>query len=227
MAYLFFALGLSLAGAITLGARLMGCAAAGPATGAGGALATGALAALVAAPCTAPFMGAALGYAMTLAWPWALAVMLTLGLGLALPFVVLSLSPALARRLPRPGPWMDGLKQFLAFPMFATGAWLVWVISVQVGPPGVAAVLAGVVLLALALWAWDRSRDCSGLWRGLGKGVGWTGLGLALYLGLAAGRVPPASGEGTSRGSAVLRAQSFSPDRLAPTLRRQGPSWST
>ena len=218
MAYLFLALGLSLAGAVTLGARLMGLAAGGPAAGAGGAFATGALAALVAAPCTAPFMGAALGYAATLAWAEAMSVILTLGLGLALPFVVLSLSPVLARRLPRPGPWMDGLKQFLAFPMFATAAWLVWVLSVQAGPSGVATVLAGLVLLALGLWAWEQTRSRSGRWRALGLGVAWAGLGLALYLGLTLEATPAQSGPASGGRAAVLAAEPFSADRLVQAL---------
>ena len=223
MAYLFLALGLSLAGAVTLGARLMGLAAGGPTAGAGGAFATGALAALVAAPCTAPFMGAALGYAATLAWPQALAVILTLGLGLALPFVVLSLSPVLAQRLPRPGPWMDGLKQFLAFPLFATAAWLVWVLSVQAGPSGVAAILAGLVLLALGLWAWEQSRGRSGRWRGLGLGVAWAAVGLALFLALTMESTPPQAGSGSGGRAAVLAAEPFSPDRLAQALGERRP----
>jgi thiol:disulfide interchange protein DsbD len=218
MAYLFVGLGLSLAGAMTLGARLMGFAEGRPTAGAGGAFATGALAALVAAPCTAPFMGAALGYATTLAWPEALAVILTLGLGLALPFVALSLSPTLARRLPRHGSWMDGLKQFLAFPLFATAAWLVWVLSVQVGPPGVAAVLAGLVLLALGLWALEQSRSRSGRRRVLGLGVAWAGLGLALYLGLTMRAPLPQAGSESGGRGAVLATEAFSPDRLAEAL---------
>ena len=218
MAYLFFVLGLSLAGAVTLGARVMGLAASGPTTGAGGAFATGALAALVAAPCTAPFMGAALGYAATLAWPAALAVILCLGVGLALPFVVLSLAPALARRLPRPGPWMEGLKQFLAYPMFATAAWLVWVLSVQVGPPGVAAVLAGMVLLALGLWAWEGARGRSGRRRGLGLGVAWAGVVLALGLGLTLGTGRSGSDAGALGRATGPAAEPFSAGRLTQAL---------
>ena len=216
MAYLFLVLGLSLAGAVTLGARIMGLAAAGPTAGVAGAFATGALAALVAAPCTAPFMGAALGYAATLDWPAALAVILCLGLGLALPFVVLSLVPTLARRLPRPGPWMDGLKQFLAFPMFATAAWLVWVLSVQVGPPAVAAVLAGMVLLALSLWAWERSR--SSRRRGLGLAVAWVGLGLALALGLTLETTAPPSDVWPAGRALGPVAEPFSAERLDQAL---------
>jgi DsbC/DsbD-like thiol-disulfide interchange protein/cytochrome c biogenesis protein CcdA len=218
MAYLFFVLGLSLAGAVTLGARVMGLAGAGPTSGAGGAFATGALAALVAAPCTAPFMGAALGYAVTLSWPAGLAVILTLGLGLAMPFVVLSLSPVLARRLPRPGPWMDLLKQLLAFPLFATAAWLVWILSVQAGPPGVAAVLAGLVLLALALRAWELSRGRSGPGRPLGLGLGWAGLAAALYLGVGVEAARTQGVAMTGGRQAHLVAEPFAADRLAQAL---------
>ena len=154
---------LSGAGAVARGRRHPGRPADGSGRGAGGgggtagAFGTGALAALVAAPCTAPFMGAALGYALTLAWPLALAILLALGLGLAAPFLALSLAPGLARRLPRPGVWMEHLKQFLAFPMFATAAWLVWVLSVQTGPTGVALVLAGMLVLSFGLWVRERT----------------------------------------------------------------------
>jgi thiol:disulfide interchange protein DsbD len=184
MAYLFFVLGLSLVGAVTLGSRLMGLGALGPATGNRGAFATGALAALVAAPCTAPFMGAALGYAVTLSWPLALSVMLALGVGLALPYLLLALVPGSARLLPSPGPWMESLKQFLAFPMFATAAWLVWVLSVQSGPPGVAAVLAGLVLIALGLWLWERSGPGRPAWRAAGRAAALGALGAGALLGL-------------------------------------------
>jgi thiol:disulfide interchange protein DsbD len=92
-----------------------------------GAFLTGVLAVVVAAPCTAPFMAAALGAALLMPWPAALLVFLMLGLGLALPYVAISLSPSLLRRLPRPGPWMDRLKGLLAFPMYSVkGAMTPW-----------------------------------------------------------------------------------------------------
>ncbi len=190
MAYLFLVIGLALAGALTIGTGLMGLGGFGmdgKDRGHLGAVATGGLAALVAAPCTAPFMGAALGYAVTLPWPLALAIMLTLGLGLALPFVLLALIPSLAARLPRPGPWMETLKQVLAFPMFATAAWLVWVLSVQTGPAGVAAVLTGGVTLAFALWLLERTRNAAVAWRRATAVVAAAGLALALWLGIDAG----------------------------------------
>jgi thiol:disulfide interchange protein DsbD len=124
--------------------------------GATGAFFTGALAVVVASPCTAPFMGPALGYAVTQPAPLALGVFAALGLGLALPLVALAFVPALARALPRPGPWMETLKQALAFPMYATALWLAWVLGRQVGVDGMTRVLAGAVALAFALWLLGR-----------------------------------------------------------------------
>ena len=114
---------------------------------------SGMLAVAVAAPCTAPFMGASLGLAVALPAPEALAIFVALGLGLALPYLVASLVPAFARALPRPGAWMDTLKKFMAFPMFATVAWLVWVLGQQSGIDGAGALLALLVALSLAVWA--------------------------------------------------------------------------
>jgi len=115
-------------------------------------LLTGVLAVAVASPCTAPFMGASLGFAVTLPAAQALAVFAALGLGMALPYLAASLWPGLARLLPRPGAWMVRFKVLMAFPMFATVIWLVWVIGQQTGIDGAAALLA--VLLALAFIAW-------------------------------------------------------------------------
>jgi len=186
MAYLFLVLGLGLSGALTLGVGLMGVGGGASASdqGARAAFGTGALAALVAAPCTAPFMGTALGYAVTLPWPQSLAILLTLGLGLAAPFLLLSLWPALAERMPRPGPWMEVLRQILAFPLFATAAWLVWVLSVQSGPRGVALVLAGMLILSFGLWARERTLTRPRPWVGVGLAASVTGLAGALWLAL-------------------------------------------
>lgn len=114
---------------------------------------TGVLAVAVASPCTAPFMGASLGLAVTLPAGEALAIFAALGLGMALPYLVFSLWPALARALPRPGAWMAVFRTLMAFPMFATVVWLVWVFGQQTGIDAVAALLATLVALAFVAWA--------------------------------------------------------------------------
>ncbi len=114
---------------------------------------SGVLAVAIASPCTAPFMGASLGYALGLpAWQ-ALAVFGALGLGMALPYLAASLVPALARLLPRPGAWMDTFKKFMAFPMLATVVWLVWVIGQQSGIDGAASLLVLLLCAAMIVWA--------------------------------------------------------------------------
>lgn len=153
LVYVLFALGLSLSGVFSFGNRLMG---AGQElterSGVSGSFFTGVLACIVASPCTAPFMGAALGAAVLMPWPMAMSIFLALGFGLALPMLMLSFSPALARRLPKPGPWMDTFKQLMAFPLYLAVVWLLWVLGRQVGANGLAAVLTGLVVLAFVLW---------------------------------------------------------------------------
>lgn len=151
LAYLLFVIGLNLSGLFEIAAPA-GVGGALARDGSLGAFFTGALAVVVATPCTAPFMATALGFALVQPPLVTLAVFAALGLGLALPFLVVSLVPALARRLPRPGPWMVRLKQGLAFPMYGSAAWLVWVLARQAGPDAVLAVLAGATLLAFGLW---------------------------------------------------------------------------
>ena len=117
------------------------------------ALLSGVLAVAVASPCTAPFMGASLGLAITLpAWQ-ALLIFATIGLGLALPYLLASWVPALARAMPRPGAWMDILRKLLAFPMFGTAVWLVWVLGHQSGVDGAGALLALLVGFSAVLWS--------------------------------------------------------------------------
>jgi thiol:disulfide interchange protein DsbD len=154
LALLMLAVALNLSGVFHVGAGLQG-AGSGPLArlpGAPGAFLTGVLAVVVAAPCTAPFMAFALGAALLMPWPMALLVFLGLGLGLALPFVVVSLTPGLLARLPRPGPWMERLKGLLAFPMYATALWLAWVFSRQTGAEALGLLLIAGLLLALGAW---------------------------------------------------------------------------
>jgi thiol:disulfide interchange protein DsbD len=113
---------------------------------------TGVLAVVVATPCTAPFMGVAMGYTLTQPWWITLIVFSALGLGLALPMLVFALRPQLASRLPRPGQWMIRLKQFLAFPILATAIWLLWVLVRQTSSDVVALMLGGLLLLVFGLW---------------------------------------------------------------------------
>ena len=151
--YLLFALGLSLSGLFNVGSSWMGFGdSLSQKSGYTGSFFTGVLAVLVASPCTAPFMGTALGYAITQSAAEALSVFAMLGLGMALPFLLLSFVPGWLRFLPKPGAWMETFKQLMAFPLYATALWLLWVLGRQVGVNGMTAALGGLILLALALW---------------------------------------------------------------------------
>lgn len=157
MALLLFFLGLSLAGQFEIGLS---------ATSVGGELAqrgglsgsffTGVLATAVATPCTAPFMGAAIGFALSQSAGITFAVFTALALGLAVPYVLLTLQPAWTRILPKPGSWMEVLKQAVSIPIFATVIWMVWVFAQVVGSGGVAALLAGMLVTAIAGWVLGR-----------------------------------------------------------------------
>ncbi|MBD8881178.1 protein-disulfide reductase DsbD [Rhodanobacter sp. 7MK24] len=159
LACVIFALGLSMSGVVQFGASLgnTGSTLANRG-GVAGDFFTGVLAVVVASPCTAPFMGGALAYAFAAPAAHALLVFLMLGVGLALPFLAIAYIPALARWLPKPGRWMETLKQVLAFPMYLTAAWLSWVLANQRGADAVGLLLVTLVLLALALWWFERSR---------------------------------------------------------------------
>ena len=189
VAYLMFAVGLSLSGLITFGAGAAG-AGAGLADKPGytGSFFTGVLATVVATPCTAPFMGAALGFALAQPAPVLLAVFLSLGLGLALPYLLLSFWPALQRLLPRPGAWMERLKEGLAFPMYGAAVWLVWVLAQQAGPNAIAIALGGMLAIAFAAWLTHHSHGARPLARHGGRGLALLALATALgggYLGVS------------------------------------------
>jgi thiol:disulfide interchange protein/DsbC/DsbD-like thiol-disulfide interchange protein len=222
LAYVLFALGLSLSGLLVIGGRLGGVGH-GLAARAGyrGSFFTGALATVAATPCTAPFMGAAVGYALTQPPAAALAVFEALGLGLALPFLALSLVPAWRRLLPRPGPWMTRLSQALAFPLYASVAWLVWVVSRQAGPDGVALVLVGLLLLAFGAWIRHAARGAAPRWRRAATGFALVSAAAAIALAPLAAASPPSPSR--SRAGAPVGAawEPYSPRRLAE-LRAQG-----
>ncbi len=154
LAVLFTLIGLNLAGLFELGSVLPSSVATLQAKNpTADAFLTGVLATAIASPCTAPFMGASIGLAVGLPTVQALAVFGALGLGMALPYLAASWWPAIARALPRPGAWMNTFRQFMAFPMFATVVWLLWVLGQQSGIDGAAALLMLLVVLALLVWS--------------------------------------------------------------------------
>ena len=155
LAYLFFFMGLSLSGLIELGAGFMGLGSQlAERGGYSGSFFTGVLATVVASPCTAPFMGTALGFAVTQPAPIALAVFAALGSGMAAPMLLLSYSKTLRAMMPKPGPWMETFKQLLAFPLYATAIWLLWVAGRQTSVTAMAVLLCGMLALTLGLWLW-------------------------------------------------------------------------
>ncbi|MCD7097888.1 protein-disulfide reductase DsbD [Stenotrophomonas sp. MMGLT7] len=213
LVYLMFAVGLSLSGVFmfTLGSRLGGLGQMlASRRGLAGDFLTGALACVVASPCIAPFMGPALAYAFTAPPLLAMLVFLALGLGLALPFLLVGFVPGLARRLPRPGAWMETLKQVLAFPMYLTATWLLWVLGKQRGVDALGLVLVGLPLFALGLWWFERSRWQS---RRLGMALGAALALLALAPVWGVTRLhPPAAGNERSEGAVAYSPQLL--DRL-------------
>lgn len=153
LALFFFVVGLSFLGFFDVGGRLAHHACQlDKREGPGGAFLSGLLATIVATPCTAPFMGTAVGVALLRPWYEALTIFAALGFGIALPYVLLVLFPGLQRFLPRPGEWMNTLKQLLAFPLFATSIWLLWILSVQRGGPGVILVLLSALIAFFGVW---------------------------------------------------------------------------
>src|SRR5690606_4408908 len=165
LTYLFFVMGLSLSGMLNIGTGWMGVGQSlTQKSGVIGSFFTGVLAAIVASPCTAPFMGAALGFALTQPAVVCLAIFAALGLGMALPLLLLCYLPALAKRLPKPGAWMENLKEFLAFPMYLTAVWLLWVLGRQAGVDASMIVAAGAVAIAFGCWLLNRSAEGPWQW---------------------------------------------------------------
>ena len=152
--------GLNLSGVFEIGTSAQG-AGQGLASkgGLAGAFFTGVLAVVVAAPCTAPFMAGAIGWAFTQPPIVALSIFLALGLGLAAPFTALSFSPALFKRLPKPGAWMSRFRQVMAFPMYGAAAWLAWVFALQAGVSALAFLFVAAIAVAFAAWAWGASQE--------------------------------------------------------------------
>ncbi|MEI9994498.1 MAG: protein-disulfide reductase DsbD domain-containing protein [Rhizomicrobium sp.] len=216
-ALLMFGVGLNLSGVFEVagfggGDRLT------HAGGAVGSFFTGVLAVAVAAPCTAPFMAAALGFALTQPAALALGVFLALGIGFAAPFVAVGVSPLLLRALPRPGTWMIVFKQALAFAMYGTAAWLVWVLAQQAGANAVAAVLAAMVAVGFGAWIWGLSRSFAPRGRGIGALLTLVAI-LAALSCLSVLKALPA--QASSVNATGLASEPYSAARLA-ALRGEG-----
>ncbi len=166
LAALFFVLALNLSGVFEWGAFAQSMTSNLSARGRyADAFLSGVLATVVATPCTGPFMGVAIGLTITEGAGMALAIFAMIGLGMALPVLVLALFPALLKKLPKPGAWMETFKQVLAFPLYATVAWLAWVLGAQAGNDAVFALLAGLVLVAMGAWFLGRWEHLQGGWR--------------------------------------------------------------
>jgi thiol:disulfide interchange protein DsbD len=218
IALLLFAMALGFSGLVEFGSRLAGLGgrlAAGH--GDRAAFFTGVLACVVASPCTAPFMGTALGFALTQPPAAALAVFAALGLGLALPMLALGFVPALARRLPRPGPWMQTFRQLLAFPLYLTVVWLVWVYGEQTSARGMALLLVALTGLAFALWLWSQATRTAGTSRLATQAAALAVLAASLTAPLAAR--PPVTAPPAERAGVVH--EPWSVQRLA-ALRAEG-----
>ena len=160
MVFILVAVGLSLSGLYTIRFGIEGAGQSLTETNdKKGSFFTGVLAALVATPCTAPFMASAIGYAITQPMYITMLGFLSLGFGLALPFLLLSYFPILSNILPKPGAWMEKLKEALAFPMYITAAWLTWVFINQVGSDAALMLLIGLILFTFAIWLWQQSKS--------------------------------------------------------------------
>jgi thiol:disulfide interchange protein DsbD len=230
MTMLFFGIGLNLLGVFEVGTGLMrwggGVEGAEAGESYGGSFLSGVLATAVATPCTAPLMGAALGFAISLSAGAALAVFTALGAGMAAPYVLLSMAPGLVERMPRPGAWMETLRQGLAFPMFATAVWLVWVFGQQAGVNGITMLLGALLLLSVAAWLvgrWDANR-VSGRVRLFTRGLATVAFLGAVAVALVGARYDAPSAAGAAVTEATRNAsawQPFSPQKVEQ-LRAEG-----
>jgi thiol:disulfide interchange protein DsbD len=225
LALVMLAAALDMSGVFEVGASLQGLGG-GLASRADlvGGVFTGALAVVVAAPCTAPFMGPALGFALTQPAPQALLISLGLALGFAAPFTLLAFSPGLLRLLPKPGPWMDVLRKALAFPMYAAAAWLLWVLAAQTDRGSLAAAFAGAVLVGLAAWIFGAAqrRSANGQHARVVFGLSGAAVALAIaVLALSPFGPPPEAASASVAVAAGVPSEPWSPERVA-ALRAEG-----
>jgi thiol:disulfide interchange protein/DsbC/DsbD-like thiol-disulfide interchange protein len=213
LAYLLFAMGLSLSGVAGFGGALAGVGGRLAAhSGLAGTFFTGVLATIVATPSTAPFMGAALGFALIAPAAVAIGIFLALGLGLAAPYLAAALTYRWQRLLPKPGRWMEFVKQLLAFPLYGTVAGLLWVLIQEVGPGDALGALFGLVLVAFAVWVYGQTRFAAPLGWWLGTGLAAAGGAAAIFLAASLTGAVPAKSAALRDG---LQYEPFTPQRLA------------
>jgi thiol:disulfide interchange protein len=215
MIYLLFTVGLNLSGVFEIGSSLTGLGSGlAMRDGRAGSFFAGALATLVATPCTAPFMAGALGYAITQPWYVSLAILEAVGAGLALPYVAIAFMPQSRRLLPRPGMWMLRFKQVLAFPVYGTIVWLTFVLSEQSGALAVTAALSGLVLIAFAAWLFECVRGSEGWARFVGNALAVTAAVAALVLAWITGNDAAAPSQAASAAGGGIAWQAFTQERL-------------
>ncbi len=211
MVYLLLAVGLNLSGVFEVGGGLSGV---GDTLTHGDGLRasffTGVLTTLVATPCTAPFMAAAVGAALTQSPVMALCIFAALGVGLSLPYLALSFAPWLRRALPKPGAWMDTMKQMFAFPMYASAAWLLWVLAQQTSSLGLGAALAGALLVAFAAWAYQKSKGSTAAGRLTASLTAAAAVLLAIALPVRLASVANAAPSGAGAGATSVAAAASS-----------------
>lgn len=221
LALLMLLVALNLSGVFDVGASVQGVGSSlTTRSGLAGSFFTGALAVVVAAPCTAPFMGPALGWALTQTPVAALTVFLALGVGFAAPFVLVAFVPEIVDRLPRPGPWMDGFKKLLAFPMYGAVVWLVWVLTVQIGADAVPRILGSAVVLALAAWLYGVAQKRVAM--GARPAALMATASALAVVAVVGGAVWPAYAVAEAAAqTAKLDEESYTPERLS-ALRAEG-----
>lgn len=223
LSFLFVAIGLNLSGTYEVATGLMGLGQGRSGQrGIRASLMMGVLAVTIASPCTAPFMGVALGFAITQPTAMALMIFAALGLGFAAPLLLLAMMPGLSRVLPAPGPWMNTFKQWMAVPMYLTTVWLLWVFGRQQGVDSLGLLMAALVLFIAGLWWWGV---CQMQHRpGRQKIISLLLLGLSLITALAAVKTTPAIGErATADAISTRNWQPWSPELQASLLQQQLP----
>ncbi|HEX3848817.1 MAG TPA: protein-disulfide reductase DsbD domain-containing protein [Steroidobacteraceae bacterium] len=215
--YLLFAVGLNLSGVFEFGGGFAGVGdSLARGDGYRASFFAGVLTTLVATPCTAPYMTVAVGAALTQSAVTALAIFAALGFGLALPYLVLSFAPVARRVMPKPGAWMDTLKQVFAFPIYASAAWLLWVLAAQTSAAGLGAALGGAILIALSAWAYQKSKTAGKVGRAASLATALLAAALAIGLPLPFAGSPAAAGRAGGQSTASADGwQAYDPAELA------------